>query len=136
MCCGVSLTFSALLVVGKPALLVCWAGACPVCRRELPEVQEVYEAFDDEVVFVGLDVGAYTGLGDRDDALALIETLGMTFPAGGSPEPTVLQAYRVTGIPTTLLFKADGELFHRFDGLTDRETLREQVEALVAATEG
>jgi hypothetical protein len=95
----------------------------------------VYQQFGDEVVFFGLDVGAYTGLGDKEDALALIGELGLTFPAGTTPEPTVMQAYRITGIPTMLFFKPNGELLNRSGGLVGAEALREQIQSLLEASE-
>ncbi|MGC9350339.1 MAG: DUF3179 domain-containing (seleno)protein [Anaerolineae bacterium] len=132
---GELVRFSDVLAQGRPVVLSFWAGACPVCRRELPEVQAVYEQFGDEVVFFGLDVGAYTGLGDRDDALFLMEELGLTFPTGTTPEPTVIQSYRITGIPTTLYFRPNGELFDRSSGLTGADALREQIQALIAVSD-
>jgi thiol-disulfide isomerase/thioredoxin len=112
-----------------------WAGLCPVCRRSLPEVEEVYRELGDEATFVALDVGVFTGLGDEAAALALIADLGLTFPAGTIADPSPMRTYRVTGIPATLFFRPNGELFNRSGSLVGVEALKEQVSALIAASE-
>jgi thiol-disulfide isomerase/thioredoxin len=132
---GEQVLFSEILARGKPVVMEFWAGQCPVCRRSLPEVQEVYRELGDEATFVALDVGVFTGLGDEVAARALIADLGLTFPAGTIADPTPMQTYRVTGIPTTLFFKPSGELFSRGGGLVGVEALKEQVSALIAASE-
>ncbi len=132
---GEQVLFSEILAQGKPVVVEFWAGQCPVCRRSLPEVEEVYRELGDEATFVALDVGVFTGLGDEAAALALIADLGLTFPAGTISDPSPMRTYRVTGIPTTLFFKPNGELFSRGGSLVGVEALKEQVSALIAASE-
>ncbi len=132
---GEQVAFSEILAQGKPVVLEFWAGQCPICRRGLPEVQEVYRELGDQAIFVALDVGLFTGLGDEAAARAMIADLGLTFPAGTIADSSPMRTYRVTGIPTTLFFKPNGELFSRGGGLVGVEALREQVSALIAAAE-
>jgi len=132
---GEQVLFSEILAQGKPVVVEFWAGQCPVCRRGLPEVQEVYRELGDEATFVALDVGVFTGLGDEVAARVLIADLGLTFPAGTIDDPSPMQTYRVTGIPTTLFFKPNGELLSRGGGLVGVEALKEEVSALIAASE-
>lgn len=112
---GSETAFSEVLAQGKPVVLVFWAGGCPVCRRELPEIEAVSTQFEDEVVFVGVDVGPHTGLGTKADGMASVAELDLTFPVGSTPEVSVLRDYRVTGVPTLLFFTPSGE---QVDGVT------------------
>ena len=58
-----NLTISSLQ--GKPLVLNFWAGLCPPCRAEMPDLQEFYEENKDRVNLLGIDVRRFTGLGDR-----------------------------------------------------------------------
>ena len=40
---------------GQPVVLNFWAGLCPPCRAEMPDLQEFYDEFNDRVVLVGVD---------------------------------------------------------------------------------
>ena len=43
-------------ILGKPIVLNFWAGQCPPCRAEMPNLQEFYEESKDEVTLLGIDV--------------------------------------------------------------------------------
>ncbi len=126
--------FSEVLALGKPVVVVFWAGGCPVCRREMPEVQAASMQFEDDVVFLGVDVGNYTGLGAKEDALMLIEEQGVTFLVGSISEAVVLRDYRITGVPALLFFTPDGEQVDRFTGAMREDALVRAIEDLLQAS--
>jgi thiol-disulfide isomerase/thioredoxin len=79
---GDEVQFSELLRQGKPVVLNLWAGLCPPCRLEMPDLQAVSKEFSDEVVLFGLDVGPFTNLGTSEDGQRLIQELGVSYPVG------------------------------------------------------
>jgi len=131
---GEQVMFSDILAQGKPVVLQFWAGLCPFCRKEMPEIQAAYERYKDTVLVVGLDIGAFTGLGNEEDARALLKELAITFPAGTTPDITAMQAYKVTGVPTTLFFKPNGELVEQWRGVLTEKQLTDYIEALLEAS--
>ena len=86
-----NLTISSLQ--GKPLVLNFWAGLCPPCRAEMPDLQEFYEENKDRVNLLGIDVGQFTGLGDQASAKALLEELDVTYPAGFTNDGGVMRYY-------------------------------------------
>jgi thiol-disulfide isomerase/thioredoxin len=64
---GQEVEFSELLGQGKPIILNFWAGLCPPCRLEMPDFQEVYGEYNDEILLVGVDIGTFTGLGTQSE---------------------------------------------------------------------
>ena len=67
---------------GKPVVLNFWARLCQPCWSEMPELQEFYEESRQQVEVVGVDIGQFTGLGSGRDAGKLLQSLGITYPAG------------------------------------------------------
>jgi len=128
---GNVIQFSDAFVPGKPVVLVMWAGLCPTCRLELPAMQATYLAFRGEITFLGVDIGPYTGLGSPGDGLNLLNELGVTFPAGSTPDAAILQDYRILGVPETLIFAAEGELIDRWTGIRSEAYLAERLESLL-----
>ncbi len=130
---GTNLNFGDLLDRGKPVVLNFWAGDCPPCRAEMPALQRVYDKHHEDIIFVGLDVGIFTGLGTRASGLALLEELDITYPAG-APGRTPVVNYSVVSMPTTVFFGADGDIFRRWDGAIQEGQMNDIVEAMLDAT--
>lgn len=108
-----------------PIVLNFWAGLCPPCRAEMPDLQEFYEDFKDDALLIGVDVGQFTGLGNETDAVRLLEELEITYPTGFTTDGGVMQEFGVLSMPTTVFITADGEVFRKWSGALNRETLEE-----------
>ena len=133
---GQEVEFSDVVGQGKPVVLNFWAGLCPPCRVEMPDLQVVHEEFGDEVLLVGVDVGTFTGLGNEQDGRDLLQEVGVTYPAGTTANADVMRAYQVIGMPTTVFLTPHGEIHEKWTGLLTQEKLEELVQDLLAASAG
>ncbi len=131
---GQNVMFSEIVAQGKPVVLNAWAGLCPPCRAEMPELQTVFEEFQDHMILFGLDLGPFTGLGNRDDAISLIDEIGVTYPAGNTTQAQVVPKYRILGMPSTYFIKPNGEVLRNWTGALTAGKLRELVTELIAAS--
>jgi thiol-disulfide isomerase/thioredoxin len=131
---GQEVRFSEVLAQGKPVVLDMWAGLCPICRAEMPKLQEAYDKYGDRVLIVGVDIGPFVGLGSEEDGRALLDELEITFPAGTTPDATVMRDYRILGTPTTIFFKPNGEVIRRRAGIMTEDQLNEFIETLLEAS--
>ena len=121
---------------GKPTVLNFWAGLCPPCRAELPDLQLFYEDFNDQVNVVGIDIGTFTGLGNQDDAQKLLNELEIAYPNGFTSDDTVVRRYQVLSMPTTFFINSKGEIFKKWNGALNREILTEQTTELLNQESG
>ena len=110
----------------KPIVLNFWAGLCPPCRAEMPDLQEFNEKFQDRTLLVGIDIGQFTGLGTQKDAQDLLDELGVTYPAGFTTEGNVIKDYQVLGMPTTIFIDAEGKIFNKWTGALNLSVLEEK----------
>lgn len=127
---GREVSFSRLLRQAKPVVLNFWAGQCPPCRAEMPEFQRVADEFEGRVIFLGLDVGVFTGLGSREDAQRLLEELGVRYPAAYAVDASPIEIYRIGSMPSTIFLRANGEVQERRPGRMAEEELRSAVQKL------
>ena len=125
------LDVSQLLGRAKPLVLNFWAGLCPPCRAEMAGFQRVYDDWGDRFLLVGVDIGPFTGLGSNDDARALLDELNISYPAAFATEDPV-RSFAVLGMPTTLVFTADGILVAKRTGILLEAELREALQELIA----
>jgi len=125
---------SELLAQGKPVVLNFWAGLCPPCRLEMPDLQAVNDKFLDSVLLFGLDVGPFTGLGSNEDGRALLQELSITYPAGTTFDINVMRDYTILGMPTTYFITPKGDIYETWTGLLTEDKLTELVEGLLTAS--
>jgi thiol-disulfide isomerase/thioredoxin len=131
---GTEVNFSEALKDGRPVVLNLWAGLCPPCRLEMPDFEAVHGQFGDEVLLFGLDVGPFTSLGSSEEGQALIQELGVTYPAGTTTDAEVVRAYELIGMPTTYFIKPNGEIHRQWTGLLTEDKLAELIEELIEAS--
>lgn len=128
-------TFAAVLAQGKPVVLNFWAVLCGPCRAEMPELQSVFDGHGDEILLVGIDLGPFTGLGTVEQGLALLEELGVTFPAATTDRAEVLTDYGVLGMPSTFFITSTGGVARKWTGPLTESKLLELVDELLAVEE-
>ena len=113
----------------KATIVTFWARWCSPCRKELPELNEFYEAHKDK----GLSVVAVTRYKSPDDAAReaefakagrYVQNLGLTFPVGIAMDSQVHTAYQVRAIPSTALIDSAGQIVaYRVGYDSDKELL-------------
>lgn len=131
---GEQVMFSELVAQGKPVVLNFWAGLCPPCRLEMPDLQAINDEYVDRILLFGLDVGPFTALGSNEDGRRLLRDLEITYPAGTTSDSDVVRQYEIRGMPSTYFITPDGQLIREWTGLLTEERLAELVEELLAAS--
>ena len=116
----------------KPIVINFWAGLCPPCRAEMPDLQEFTQKFQGRTLLVGVDLGQFTGLGTEQDARNLLAELEATYPAGSTSDPDVIRDYKVLGMPTTIFIDRDGKIFNKWTGALNGAVLEEKTLEMLA----
>ncbi len=99
---------------GRPVLVNIFASWCDPCRREIPMLLHAADAHPD-IAFLGVD-----HLDQRDLGQKFVDDLGITFPTIYDVAGDVAAAVHGRGMPTTVVFDADGVLVgHQTGELTD-----------------
>ena len=129
-----NLSLNQMLGLGKPVVLNFWAGLCPPCRAEMPDLQRVHDKFGDRILLFGLDVGPFVLLGSREDGRELLGDLEVTYPAGSTEDGNVVRAYEIRGMPSTFFIKPNGEIQKEWTGLLNESKMTELIEDLIAAS--
>ena len=116
---------------GRPLVLNFWARFCTPCWSEMPELQDFYEEFNEQVQLVGIDVGQFTGLGSPKDAGKLLDSLGITYPAGYTDEARVVRDFQIRAMPTTAFITAEGKVFRTWTGSITRDEVASIVQEML-----
>ena len=132
---GQQSSLDAVLGQGKPVVLNFWAGDCPPCKAEMPEFEQVWQDYRDDVVILGVDIGPFVGLGTYQQASDLLTELEVTYPAGNSEDGGIVNRYNIAGLPTTLFLTPDGTITERDFQALSRAQLARRVDRLLDTSE-
>ena len=130
--------FDAGDLVGAPYMLNIWATWCAPCRHEMPELQQLHDAYSDQgfqVVGVSVD-----DRGSRETIREFIAEIGVTFPIYHDPSWEIQDLYGLLGLPGSFLMDAEGRLVRKWTGAFKpmAEDVQEDVRKLIgpAAPDG
>jgi peroxiredoxin len=120
-------------LAGQVVVMNWWYSACAPCRAEAPDLQALYEEFQDQgVQFVGVNVRDTS-----ETALAFDRKFGISFPSimdaqTGSVSLAFQGVVSPQAVPTTLVIDRQGKVASRILGRIDPSILRTLIETVVA----
>jgi thiol-disulfide isomerase/thioredoxin len=91
---------------GKVVFLSFWATWCVPCRKEMPAMERLYQAYRER----GLTVVAVNYKESPAEATAFMNELHLTFPAALDRKGAVTASFAVRSLPVTYLVDRDGKI--------------------------
>lgn len=112
---------------GKVVYLNFWTTWCKWCKKELPDLQHVYEDNRDQgLVVLAVDVGE-----DAGKSSSYIREKGYTFPVLLDNQKKVSEAYHVGSIPVSVLIDPQGRIAYQRVGAMNESEMRSVLAALL-----
>lgn len=115
---------------GKPILLNFWASWCGPCKSEMPDLEEAYQKYGNDIHFLIVNLTD----GSREtvaSASAYIQQEGYSFPVYYDTSTEAALAYRAYSIPVTYFIDADGVPLAYYSGAMSREVLQQGIDLLL-----
>lgn len=119
---------------GTPLLLNKWATWCRPCGREMPDLQNLYEAYRDEgfeVIGISIDRGVVDG-----PTQDVADDRGVSYPIWRDGEDLFTPTFRSTGVPESILVDKNGVVVHRWRGVVEDDPVTRELIEVAIASEG
>lgn len=120
---------------GKTIFLNFWATWCPPCRAEMPDIQKIYEEYqeagDDSVVILGVAAPNYGNEKSVEKIEKFLEDNGFTYPVLMDEGGSLFQQYGIYSYPTTFMIDKDGNVFGYASGQLSEDIMRDIIRQTV-----
>lgn len=120
---------------GKTVFLNFWATWCPPCRREMPDIQKLYEEYqengDDSVVILGVAAPDFGQEKSEEEIKKFLEDNGYTYPVVMDTTAEMFMSYGVFSYPTTFMINTDGDVFGYISGQLSEDMMRSIIDQTV-----
>lgn len=118
---------------GKPVLLNFWASWCGPCQSEMPDIQQAWEQYGQEIDFLIVNMTGMSGETEQT-AKAFLTDEGYTFPAYFDKDNSAAAAFGVSSIPQTYLIDAEGNILGSYMGSMTSQVIDEGIQLLTNGT--
>lgn len=118
---------------GKIVFLNFWATWCGPCRSEMPDIQELYEEYGEnmgDVVFLGVanpknaeNIIPQNQEGTVSEITEFLSENGYTYPTVMDLTGSVFYNYGIQSFPTTFMITEDGKVFGYISGALSKDMM-------------
>ena len=115
---------------GKPVILNFWATWCGYCKMEMPDFDEKYKQYGDDVHFLMVNVTD----GNQETvetASAFVAEEGYSFPVYYDTTLEAAMSYPTSGLPVTFIIDAEGAVIAWQQGMMTAENLQKGIDMVL-----
>lgn len=119
---------------GKPVIINFWASWCGPCKNEMPDFEEKYQEYKDDIHFLMINVTD----GNREtveSAQEFIADNGYTFPVYYDVQLNASNTYGIYSLPTSLFIDAEGYGIAQATGMINKELLQTGIDMIYTPKE-
>ncbi|HDK38161.1 MAG TPA: TlpA family protein disulfide reductase [Thiolapillus brandeum] len=108
----------------KVIVISFWADWCPSCKKEMRDLEAIYQKYREQrLVILAINIAQ-----ERDQAIAFIDDLNLSYPILLDSKGKATKTYAVSSIPSIFIIDRKGRLQTRILGEAPRRFLEEAVQ--------
>jgi thiol-disulfide isomerase/thioredoxin len=120
----------------KVVVLDFWASWCGPCKKQLPEVEDVYQKYRENNNIVFMSVNSYLGNETYENAIRFIDENSFEIPAVFDTKGEAAKSFGVYSIPSIIIIDKKGVIRHIHRGYDESENFpaefRKRLDVLIA----
>lgn len=112
---------------GSVVFLNFWATWCPPCQKEMPDIQALYDKYEDSgdssVVVLGVAAPNLGNEGSVEDITSFLEKNSYSYPVLMDTSGELFAKYYISSYPTTFMIDKEGNIHGYVPGMLNGEMI-------------
>ena len=113
---------------GKVIFLNFWATWCPPCKKEMPDIENIYKEYGEnkkDVVILGINSEK------ENEVKKFLKDKGYTFPTVIDENSEVMRKYFIQAFPTSFVIDKEGNVYGYVMGGLTKEQIKQVIEEVL-----
>ena len=113
---------------GKVIFLSFWATWCPPCKKEMPDIENIYKEYGEnkkDVVILGVNSEK------ENEVKKFLKDKGYTFPTVIDENSEVMRKYFIQAFPTSFVIDKEGNIYGYVMGGLTKEQIKQVIEEVL-----
>ena len=113
---------------GKVMFLNFWATWCPPCKKEMPDIENIYKEYGEnkkDVVILGVNSEK------ENEVKKFLKDKGYTFPTVIDENSEVMRKYFIQAFPTSFVIDKEGNVYGYVMGGLTKEQIKQVIEEVL-----
>ena len=113
---------------GKVIFLNFWATWCPPCKKEMPDIENIYKEYGEnkkDVVILGVNSEK------ENEVKKFLKDKGYTFPTLIDENSEVMRKYFIQAFPTSFVIDKEGNVYGYVMGGLTKEQIKQVIEEVL-----
>lgn len=113
---------------GKVIFLNFWATWCPPCKKEMPDIENIYKEYGENkknVVILGVNSEK------ENEVKKFLKDKGYTFPTVIDENSEVMRKYFIQAFPTSFVIDKEGNVYGYVMGGLTKEQIKQVIEEVL-----
>lgn len=114
---------------GKVIFLNFWATWCPPCKKEMPDIENIYKEYGKnkkDVVILGVNSEK------ENEVKKFLKDKGYTFPTVIDENSEVMRKYFIQAFPTSFVIDKEGNVYGYVMGGLTKEQIKQVIEEVLS----
>ncbi len=113
---------------GKVIFLNFWATWCPPCKKEMPDIENIYKEYGEnkkDVIILGVNSEK------ENEVKKFLKDKGYTFPTVIDENSEVMRKYFIQAFPTSFVIDKEGNIYGYVMGGLTKEQIKQVIEEVL-----
>ncbi|NLM13650.1 MAG: TlpA family protein disulfide reductase, partial [Epulopiscium sp.] len=127
---------------GKVVFLNFWATWCPPCQKEMPDIEAMYQEYNqnqEDVIFLGVanpksEKNPNTREVEKEGVIEFLEENNLTFPVVFDETGEIFSQYGITALPTTFMIDKNGNIYGYAPGMLTKDMMKNIIQQTLDST--